>query len=430
MDLERPDGLVPSYYAASANSDLAFAEIEGDIVADICIIGAGFTGLSAAMELSERGYDVVVLEGARVGWGASGRNGGQLVNGYSRPLDVIGKRYGPDTERAMGEMALEGAAIIRERTANYNIACDLVDGNLITALTQKQMRDLENKIAVWKRHGHNDVAIVDRNELSTLVSTERYVGGLLDKRGGHFHPLNFLLGEAAELRSRGTRIYEGSRMLHLGREAGRPTAITKSGKVTANMILLCGNAYLDDAAPSVSRRIMPVSSQVITTEPLGELAEELIPSNYCVEDASFILDYFRRTADGRILYGGGTVYGGRDPDSILAKIRPLMLRTFPELKRARIEYAWSGQFALTLTRVPQIGHLAPDILFSHGDSGHGVTTTQLLGRLLAEAAAHQTERFDVIAKLPHYAFPGGRQLRVPLTRLGAWYYTLRDKLGV
>ncbi len=252
---------------------------------------------------------------------------------------------------------------------------------------------------------------------------------MVDPSSGHFHPLNFLLGEAAAFEGLGGIIHEGSRVLSV-EPGARPVVRTARGSVTADMLLLCGNAYLDATVPALTARIMPVSSQIIVTEPLGARAAALLPQNHCVEDANYILDYFRRTADGRLLYGGGVVYGGQDPASITGKIRPNMLKTFPELADARIDFAWSGKFALTLTRIPQIGRLSPNIYFSHGDSGHGVTTTQLLGRLLAEAVRGQIERFDVMAGLPYVPFPGGRAFRVPLSVLGSWYYALRDRLGV
>lgn len=424
-----PGAHASSFYAASINDDRSRPSLVEDLWCDICVVGAGFTGMSVALELACKGYDVVVLESERVGWGASGRNGGQLINGYSRPLDVIGRRYGPDAERALGAMALEGSRIIRERVAEYEINCDLVDGNLVLAFNRRQLRHLEQEVAVWHRHGHVDIDMVDASRVTNMIASDRYVGGTLDRQGGHFHPLNYVLGEARAFESLGGRIFERSRALHIDGEGASPSVRTARGSVTAAKILLCGNAYLSPTVPQLSARVMPVSSQIIATEPLGDLAEALLPQNFCVEDSNYMLDYFRRTADGRLLYGGGSVYGGSDPASIEGKIRPHMVKIFPQLRDVRVDYAWSGLFALTLTRIPQIGRLTPDIYFSHGDSGHGVTTTQLLGRLLAEGVAGQLERFDAFADLPYFSFPGGQHLRIPLTVLGSWYYMFRDRLG-
>lgn len=425
----RESGHVASYYAATAHRQDARPALRGAEQADICVIGAGYTGISAALELAERGFGVIVLEAVRVGFGASGRNGGQIVNGYSRPLDVIASRYGEPAGRAIGAMALEGAKIIRERVERYAIACDLAPGGLLVALSSKQMQWLEHEQHIWATHGHPGLELLDRTGLASHVASTRYVGGLLDPLGGHLHPLNLVQGEAAAVESLGGRIFENSRVLEVETGA-QPAVRTAKGEVRARYVLICGNAYIGDLLPELSGKIMPVSTQMLATEPLGQLAESLLPSNVCLEDCNYVLDYFRRSADGRILYGGGVVYGGRDPASIRKKILPLMHKTFPSLKGHRIDHAWSGNFALTLTRFPQIGRLSPSVYFSHGDSGHGVTTTHLLGRLLGEAVAGTASRFDVFANLPYYPFPGGKALRVPLTVLGSWYYRFRDRMGI
>jgi gamma-glutamylputrescine oxidase len=421
---------MPTWYAASANPAPPRPVLQGVHQATVCVIGAGFTGLSVALELAERGIDVIVVESERVGWGASGRNGGQLINGYSRGLDVLEARHGPAVARDLGKVALEGAAIIRARVAKYGIACDLADGGLGVALTAKQMRALEHEQKVWAAHGHDGIEVLDRQALRQHVDSERYVGGIFDPLRGHFHPLNYLLGEAAAFEALGGRLFENSRVTSVDDSGPRPRVVTAQGEVVADTLVVCGNAYLGKTLSRLSGQIMPVSSQVVTTEPLGDLAAQLLPSNACVEDANYILDYFRRTVDGRLLYGGGIVYGGQDPASVEAKIRPGLVKTFPQLKDVKLDFAWSGTFAMTLSRMPQMGRLSPRVYYSHGDSGHGVTTTQLLGRLLAEAIGGQQERFDVFARLPHLPFPGGQRFRAPLSTLGSLWYTLRDRLGV
>jgi gamma-glutamylputrescine oxidase len=418
-----------SYYAATANRQDARPALAGAESADVCIIGAGFTGISAALELTERGFSVIVLEAVRVGFGASGRNGGQIVNGYSRDLDVISARYGVDAGRAIGAMALEGGNIIRERIDKYKIDCDLVTGGLFTAFTAKQMKGLEHHRKVWADFGHHSLELVDKAGLGPHVTTDVYVGGMIDHLSGHIHPLNLVQGEAAAVESLGGRIFENSPVVAVD-TGPNPVVKTAAGEVRAKFVLVCANAYIGDLLPEIGGKIMPVSTQILATEPLGAQAAALLPSNVCVEDANYVLDYYRRTPDNRILYGGGIVYGGQDPASIRAKILPNMLKTFPGLKEARIDYAWSGNFALTLTRFPHMGRLSPSVYFSHGDSGHGVTTTHLLGRILGEVVAGTAARFDVFAKLPYYPFPGGHLFRVPLTVAGSWYYRLRDRLGV
>lgn len=423
-------GHAPSYYAATANDDTLRPPLHGEVEADICVIGAGFTGISAALELAERGFSVVVLEAVRVGFGASGRNGGQIVNGYSRDLQVIERRYGSARATQLGAMSLEGGNIIRERVAKYAIACDLRPGNFLAAFTDKQLREMEETRRVWETHGHAGLEMVDRAGLAAIVASDRYVGGMLDRLGGHIHPLNLVLGEARALEALGGRIYEQSPAI--GVDTGpSPTVRTQAGAVRARYVLVCGNAYLGRLLPEISGKIMPVSSQIIATAPLAPaLAEALLPANYCVEDANYVLDYFRRTADNRLLYGGGVGYGGSNPRDIEAAIRPNLLKTFPQLQDVEVEFAWTGNFALTLTRIPHVGRLSPTVYFSHGDSGHGVTTTHLLGRILGEAVAGHAERFDVWASLPYYPFPGGHAFSVPLTIIGSWWYRMRDRLGV
>ncbi|HYD29383.1 MAG TPA: FAD-binding oxidoreductase [Azospirillaceae bacterium] len=420
-----------SYYSVTAHPAPDRPPLAGTVEADVCVIGAGFTGLSAALHLAERGYRVVVLEGARVGWGASGRNGGQMVNGYSRDLQVIGRRYGEAAARALGAMALEGAEIIRERIARYKIACDYKPGNVFAAFNHRQLRAMEEDRLVWQAHGHRWLEMLDREKLRGHVATDAYVGGMIDRRGGHLHPLNLALGEAAAVESRGGVIHENSRVTGIERTASGAVVRTERGQVKACFAVVCGNAYLGRVVPEIAGKIMPVSTQVVATEPLGEdVAKALFPTDVCVEDANYILDYYRLTADRRLLFGGGTVYGGGEPADIVTKLRPRIRRVFPQLADVRIGFAWSGDFALTLARVPHFGRLHGTVYFAHGYSGHGVTTTHLAGRLIAEALDGDATRFDAFANLPYYPFPGGRLLRVPLTVLGAWWYMLRDRLGV
>ena len=424
-------GHADSYYAASANQAPERPALAGDHTCDVCVIGSGFLGLSAALHLAEQGRRVIVIEAAKVGWGASGRNGGQLVNGYSRGYDDILSRYGEDTARALLKMSFEGAAIIRERVAKYAINCDLKPGGFFGAMTKGQMHDLERQKETWEDAGHKTIEMLSADEIKKeIVATDLYCGGMLDPLGGHIHPLNLALGQAAAIESLGGKIFEQSRVTKLEKGA-KPIVHTASGKVTADYVVVCGNAYLGAEIPELHGRFMPVSSQIITTEVLGcEMTRQMIPSDACVEDCNYFLDYYRITADKRLLFGGGVVYGGTDPADIKGKLLPHMLKTFPQLAGRNIDFAWSGNFALTLTRMPHVGRLADNIYFAHGDSGHGVTTTHLLGRLIAEAINHQSSRFDVFAGMRNFPFPGGHIFRVPLTILGAWYYRVLEKLDI
>lgn len=420
-----------SYYAATANPAPARPALSGAQDADVCVIGGGFSGLSAALHLAERGFRTVLVEGAKIGWGASGRNGGQIVNGYSRDLDVIHNRFGADAATALGKMALEGGDIIRERIATYDIQCDLRHGNVFTAFTPRQLRGMEHEKATWARHGHTDLEMLDRGTVRNHVLTDAYVGGMIDRKGGHLHPLNLALGEAAAFESKGGTIFENSKVTRVDRAGPRPVVHTAAGQITARFVVVCGNAYLGEAVPELTSKIMPVSTQVVTTEVLGkDVARRLFPTDMAIEDANYMLDYYRMTADHRLLFGGGTTYGGGDPADITAFLRPHIARIFPELAKVKLDYAWGGEFALTLTRTPHFGRLDNSVYFAHGYSGHGVTSSHLAGRLIAEAIDGDAGRFDSFANLPYMPFPGGRMLRVPLTVLGGWWYNLRDRLGI
>ncbi|PWU25820.1 gamma-glutamylputrescine oxidoreductase [Pseudomonas sp. RW407] len=419
-----------SYYAASANPVPPRPELKGESETDVCIIGAGYTGLSTALFLLENGFKVTVLEAAKVGFGASGRNGGQIVNSYSRDIDVIERTVGPKQAQLLGQMAFEGGRIIRERIARYDIQCDLKDGGVFAALSAKQMGHLESQKKLWERFGHTQLELMDAKRIREVVKTDSYIGGMLDMSGGHIHPLNLALGEAAAVESLGGVIHEQSPAVKIDRGAN-PVVHTPQGRVKAKFVVVAGNAYLGGLVPELASKSMPCGTQVITTEPLGdELARSLLPQDYCVEDCNYLLDYYRLTSDKRLIFGGGVVYGARDPSNIEAIIRPKMLKVFPQLKNVKIDFAWTGNFLLTLSRLPQVGRIGDNIYYSQGCSGHGVTYTHLAGKVLAEALRGQAERFDAFADLPHYPFPGGRMFQVPFSAIGAWYYNLRDKLGV
>ncbi|MBI1215898.1 MAG: FAD-dependent oxidoreductase [Alphaproteobacteria bacterium] len=419
-----------SYYAATANPAPERPALKGDAVCDICVIGAGFSGISAALHLAEKGHKVIVLEAVKVAFGASGRNGGQIINGYSRDYDTIKSRYGEDTARALLDMSFEGGDIIRARIEKYGIECDLKKGSFFAAFNDRQMKDLERRREVWAMAGHKDVEMLDKSGIPKVVDTDLYTGGMLDNKGGHIHPMNLVLGQAAALESLGGKIYEHSRVARIEHGA-KPAAVTAQGKVTCNHLVICGNAYLGETVPELSARFMSVSSQIVTTEVLGaELTDKMMPGDNCLEDCNFLLDYYRITGDKRLLFGGGVVYSGSTPTDIENRLVPHIHRTFPHLKGKKIDFAWSGNFALTLTRMPHIGRLADNVWFIQGDSGHGVTPCHLLGRLTAEAIDNQQSRWDVFAKMKNYPFPGGRMFRVPLTAMGAWYYGMREKLGI
>ena len=421
----RPD----SWYAATAPGREPRPALAGRETADVCVVGAGFTGVSAALHLAERGYSVVVLEAERVGWGASGRNGGQVGSGMRESMDELERTLGRSRAEAAWALCEEAKAMIADRIARHRIECDWRPGNLLAATRDRHLGWIEAETEFCRRRfGYRGYRMLSRAEIREEVASDGYAGGRMDTGGGHLHPLRFVLGMAAAAEGAGARIFEGSRVERV--RWGRPAeAATERGVVEADHVVLAGNAHLGRLEPGIESRIMPIVNHQLATEPLGKRrARSLIRSGACVHSTRFVVDYYRCTPDHRLLFGGGESYSDRPLDDPKAFVRRYMLRVFPQLADVGIDHAWSGRLAITRSRLPHVGRIAPNGFFAHGFSGHGVALAQIAGKLIAEAAAGTAERFDVLAGLRHRSFPGGRRLRHPLLVLGMLYYTLRDKL--
>ena len=418
-----------SYYAATVPETERRRALAGRETADVCVVGAGFTGISAALHLAERGYSVVVLEAERVGWGASGRNGGQVGSGMRQSMRSLERSCGPERAAELWALCEEAKAIIAERIGRHRIECDWRPGNLLASTRERYMGWIESEAEFChRRFGYRGYRMLSRAEMRDEVASDGYVGGRMDEGGGHLHPLRFVLGMATAAARAGARIFEGSRVERI--RWGEPTEVsTADGVVEAAWVVLAGNAYLGRLEPRIESRIMPIVNHVLATEPLGEVrARSLIRSGACVHSTRFVVDYFRCSADHRLLFGGGETYSDRPLDDPKAFVRGYMLRVFPQLGDVRVDYAWSGRLGITMNRLPHVGRLAPNGFFAQGFSGHGVALTQIAGKLVAEAVAGTAERFDVLEGLRHRAFPGGVWFRHPLLVLGMLYYVLRDKL--
>ena len=419
----------PSYYAASATPDGNYPTMDGSIECDVCIVGGGYTGLNAALELAERGYDVVLLEAERIGWGASGRNGGQIVTNFSPGMDAIEAQFGAEDCRRFWSITEEAKTLLRSRIARHAIACDLKPGYLYTATKQRHYRLLEAEAADWQaRYAYDQLSMVPASEIEQHVETTAYCGGMLDAGGGHLHPLNYALGIARAAREAGARLFEGTRVTRL--ETGeRPIAHTAKGSVRARFLLVCCNAYLAGLERRLQRYIMPVATYLIATAPLGHArARALIPGDVAIADMNFVLNYYRLSADGRLLFGGPLSYSTLDPPNLERVTRRRMLRVFPQLSDIATDHVWGGYVAITRSRYPHLGRLGPATFFAHGFSGQGVALTGMTGRLMADVIAGQAERFDLMARLPHRPFPGGAAFRTPLLVLATSYFRIRDLL--
>jgi gamma-glutamylputrescine oxidase len=420
---------VDSYYAASANAIPDYPILAGDHSADVCVVGGGLTGTSCALELAKRGYRVIVLEANRIGWGASGRSGGQMIFGYSCGEAALERLVGPDDARKLWDMSLEAVELIRERVRTYGIDCDLAPGHLHAALKPRQMRDLEDWFsALANRYGYPSLQLWDRERVRSEVATERYIGGMYDSNSGHLHPLNYTLGLASAADRAGAIVFEGSRVTGIsrGREA---TVSTDGGTVKCRHVVLGGNAYLGPLNPKLAARLMPVGTYIGATVPLGaKRARSLIPDNLAVADTNFVLDYFRLSADHRMLFGGRVSYSTVVPPDLASAMKRRMLKVFPQLGDAEIEYVWGGYVGITRNRAPDFGRLDDNIYYAQGFSGHGIALTGLAGKLMAEAVAGTAERFDVFNRIPHRVFPGGAPLRTPALVLAMLWYRIRDML--
>jgi gamma-glutamylputrescine oxidase len=418
-----------SYYEATAHPSAVRDELDGEVSCDVCIVGAGIAGCSTALHLAERGYRVVLLEEHRVAAGASGRSGGQVLAGTAAGQAELERLAGRDAARALWELSVEGVRLVRALVAREAIDCDWVSGQMQVALTRRHVEELERLLRELDRYGYGGVRYLTHEQVRATLATDRYIGAVLDSNGGHLHPLNYTLGLAAAAERRGARIHERSRALRFTSGAA-VRVYTARGCVRSRYLALCGNAYLGSIAPALRPKIMAVGSCVVATARLGvERARELIANNAAVCDLSWVLDYFRLTADHRVLFGGGVTYSGFDASRIASSTRRHLTRVFPQLSDVPIEHAWGGYLAITLNRAPHFGRLAPNVYFLQGFSGHGIALAGIAGKLLADAVAGSAERFDVFARIPHRDFPGGPLLRRPALVLAMLYYRLKDLLG-
>jgi gamma-glutamylputrescine oxidase len=423
-----------SYYAASMKKPSNYGTLIGEEVADVCVIGGGFSGLNTAIELAERGLSVVLLEAHKIGWGASGRNGGQLIRGVGHGLDQFEKLVGRDGVRDFKLMGLEAVEIVRQRVAKYNIDCDLTWGYCDLANKPSEYEEFAEDAEELRSLGYqHEIRMVKPDEMHYVVGSDRYVGGMIDMGSGHLHPLNLAIGEAAAAASLGVRLFEDSAVTRI--DYGPQVCVhTSRGKVRAKNLVLACNAYLNNLNSSIGGKVLPAGSYVIATEPLSaEMAASLIPQNMALCDQRVTVDYYRLSADRRLLFGGACHYSGRDPADIAAYMRPKMLKVFPQLANVKIDYQWGGMIGIGANRLPQIGRLKeqPNVFYAQAYSGHGLNATHLAGKLLGEAISQQQSRgFDLFAQVPHMTFPGGKHLRSPLLAMGMLWYRAKAAVGM
>lgn len=422
-----------SYYAATARSSAPYPALQEQLSADVCVVGGGLTGINTALELAERGLSVILLEARRIGWGASGRNGGQLIRGIGHDVSGFARYVGQDGVRYLQQAGIDSVELVRQRIAQYAIDCDLRWGFCELANTPAQFAAFKDEQAQLAELGYRHATrLVDATHIGEVVASEQYAGGLIDMGSGHLHPLDLVQGEARAAAKLGVRIFEQSPVLRI--EHGPSVTLhCAHGKVRAQSLVLGCNAHLDELEPRLSGKVLPAGSYVVATERLPEqVAQALIPQNMALCDQKVGLDYYRLTADNRLLFGGACHYSGRDPKDIAAYMLPKVRKVFPQLADVRIDYQWGGMIGITANRFPQVGRLSqyPNVYYAQGYSGHGLNVTHWTAKLLAEGiAVGHSQGLDVFSAVPHLTFPGGKALRSPLLAAGMLWHRLREVLG-
>ena len=421
-------GHVNSYYAATAHPGPVYPSLRENLDVDVAIVGAGFTGINTAIELADRGCRVAVLEARQVGWGCSGRNGGQMIAGLASYQRLL-RQLGAEDAGRIWRLGVDGLDLIQRRIQRFGIQCELKMGVFTAACNRRQMQALRDDKACEERLGYPHLLeLVEQDRLRTVIGTDAYRGGILDHGSGHLHPLNLCLGEAAGAAGIGVRVFEQSAVQKIER-GKRPRVHTAHGSVVADQVVLAGNAYLDGLVPELEGYILPAGSYLIATEPLSDaVARELFPHDSAVCDSNVLLDYYRLASDRRLLFGGRCNHSGRVPRSIKAALLPRMLRVFPGLRGIRIDFEWGGTVAVSLKRIPQLGRLPGGLLYAQGYSGHGVVATHVFGRLLADAISGSAAEFEILARLRHWRLPGGKWFASPALALGMSYYRLKDSI--
>ena len=419
-----------SYYRDTVAVGLdACPPLEGDQRADVCVIGGGVTGCSAALHLAERGYSVRLLEARAVGFGASGRSGGQILPGLGTDIATVEQALGHERARAIWEMSREAVRLTAALVKRHAIPCDLAWGFLHAAVKPRHVRELQAfQERMARDYDYTNMTWLEGSALRERVVTDAYPGALYEEEGGHLHPLNYTLGLARAAQRAGVTIHEGSaaRLIRRGQTA---RVETEGGSVTADFVVVAANAYLGGLVPELSGRMMRAANYMVANAPLSETqAASVLPCNDALADANFVLDYYRLSADRRLIYGGEVSYDGREPRGLRERMDAKIARLFPVLEGVPIDYRWGGDVAITLNRAPDFGRIGHNLYYVQGYSGHGMALAGLAGQLMSDTIAGQSERFDLFAAMPHRRFPGGDRLRTPLLVLATTFYKLRDRL--
>ncbi|AZE16737.1 MULTISPECIES: NAD(P)/FAD-dependent oxidoreductase [Pseudomonas] len=421
----------PSYYSATLNDETAYPTLQGQVSVDVVIIGGGFTGVASAVELAEKGLKVALVESHKIGWGATGRNGGQVtgsLSGDEAMRKQMRRTLGDEVDDFIWQLRWRGHRIIRQRVDKYAIACDLKHGHLHAAYKPSHLAGLRADYEEAVRRGMGDeVSLLDQQQLREVLDSPLYHGAIKNTRNLHLHPLNLCIGEARAAESLGALIFEHSEVLQIV-HGERPAVITAQGRIDARQVLLAGDVYHKLEPKQLKGKIFPAMGGIVTTAPLGDLAKRLNPQDLAVYDCRFVLDYYRMTADGRLLFGGGANYSGKDSRDIAGELRPCIERTFPALKGVAIDFQWSCAMGIVINRIPQLGKLSDNVWYCQGYSGHGIATSHIMGEIMAQAITGHLGDYDTFAACQHIRVPFGDQLGNPMLAAGMWYYQMLERL--
>ncbi|AZD35216.1 O-acetylhomoserine sulfhydrylase [Pseudomonas chlororaphis subsp. aurantiaca] len=421
----------PSYYSATLNDETAYPTLQGQVSVDVVIIGGGFTGVASAVELAEKGLKVALVESHKIGWGATGRNGGQVtgsLSGDEAMRKQMRRTLGDEVDDFIWQLRWRGHRIIRQRVAKYAIACDLKHGHLHAAYKPSHLAGLRADYEEAVRRGMGDeVSLLDQQQLREVLDSPLYHGAIKNTRNLHLHPLNLCIGEARAAESLGALIFEHSEVLQIV-HGERPAVITAQGRIDARQVLLAGDVYHKLEPKRLKGKIFPAMGGIVTTAPLGDLAKRLNLQDLAVYDCRFVLDYYRMTADGRLLFGGGANYSGKDSRDIAGELRPCIERTFPALKGVAIDFQWSCAMGIVINRIPQLGKLSDNVWYCQGYSGHGIATSHIMGEIMAQAITGHLGDYDTFAACQHIRVPFGDQLGNPMLAAGMWYYQMLERL--
>jgi gamma-glutamylputrescine oxidase len=427
---DRAGQFPPSYYAATAIGAREFPALQGEVRADVCVIGAGYTGLSAALHLAQAGVSVVVLDAHRPGFGASGRNGGQVGSGQRQDQSWIETQYGRTTAHALWQMGQDAKALVKSLIAQHNIPSPFAHGVAHAARTPASFAAMRLEAEKLSRdYGYDQIEVLGKDDFCAIVPSPAYIGGVIDRGAGHIHPLNFCIGLGNAAADAGAQIFATSPVHHIV-QGTAPIVHTAAGRVICETVILAGNGYGAGLTRPTAARVMPINNFIIATEALGAEGAKILTQNIAVADDRFVVNYWRMSEDGRLLFGGGESYGYRFGDIIPKVMKPL-LQVYPHLRGVKVDYAWGGTLAITRTRMPYAARLGGgNVLTASGYSGHGVALATQAGKLLAQAAQGSSAEFDLLTSIAPPPFPGGGGLRWPLLVGAMSFYSLRDRLGL